>query len=296
MADRSWFVASGGKQEGPYSESVFRDLIGQGRVTPDTLVWSEGMTDWQRASDIPGLFSSSARPPAFPNSGPPQMRGSYAPGGPLAVEFGILDFTWRTLVLIIGMALVIPGPWVIAWYCRWMTTCVQVPGRPNLTFTGATMTLVIWYFGMIAVFVVLGLINYQIESSLINLIDLVVGAAFNWAFLRWFVANLASDGQPLGLKFSGSYLAYLGWTLLTSISFITIIGWAWVFTAQGRWTCRNIEGTRRAVVYNASGLQVLWRTIVTGIVCSLIIPIPWMVRWLTRWHASQVMLTERTNQ
>jgi hypothetical protein len=295
MADRSWFVASGGKQEGPYSESVFRDLIAQGRVTPDTLVWSEGMTDWQRASDVPGLFSATARPPAFPQSGPPQMRGGQAPGGPLSVDFGIWEFTWRTLVLIIGMLLIIPVPWVIAWYCRWMTSCVHVPGRPNLAFIGPTMTLAIWYFGMIVAFIVLGAINYEIESSVLDIVGFLVEMVFNWLFIRWFVANLASDGAPLGLKFSGSYLGYLGWNLLMSISFITIIGWAWVYTAQGRWMCGHVEGSRRAIVYNATGLQVLWRTLVTGIVCSLIIPIPWMVRWLMRWHASQVALVERTN-
>src|ERR1700753_500767 len=76
MAERSWFVASGGKQEGPHSETVFRGLIGQGQVTPDTLVWTEGMAEWQRAGDIPGLFSAAARPPAFPGSGLPQSSGS----------------------------------------------------------------------------------------------------------------------------------------------------------------------------------------------------------------------------
>ncbi len=295
MSDRSWFVASGGKQEGPYAETQFRDLIGQGRVTPDTLIWSEGMSDWQRAGDIPGLFSGASRPPAFPQSGPPQARGSFAAGGTLSVDFGIWEFTWRTLVLVIGCLFLIPGPWVIAMYCRWMTTCVHVPGRPNLSFTGPTMTLVIWYFGMVVILIVLAVIGSLIESSVVNGVSFLVYIVFNWLFLRWFVANLASDGQPLGLTFSGSYLAYVGWNILDSISFITIIGWAWVFTAQGRWMCRNIEGTRRAVVYNATGLQVLWRSIVTGIVCSLIIPIPWMVRWLTRWHASQVVLAERTN-
>src|SRR4051795_10969557 len=120
MANRSWFVASGGKQEGPYSESVFRDLIGSGAVMPDTLVWSEGMAEWQKAGAVPGLFSGGSRPPPYPNAGVPQARGSLGSGGPLSIDFGILEFVWRTLVFVIGCVLIIPAPWVLVWYIKWI--------------------------------------------------------------------------------------------------------------------------------------------------------------------------------
>jgi hypothetical protein len=48
----SWFYASEGKQQGPYPEGQFRDLIAQGVVRPDTLVWSEGMAGWQKAAEF----------------------------------------------------------------------------------------------------------------------------------------------------------------------------------------------------------------------------------------------------
>ncbi len=70
--------------------------------------------------------------------------------------------------------------------------------------------------------------------------------------------------------------AFIGWQILVVVSFITIIGWAWVSTAWMRWICRNIQGTRREIVFNASGLEVLWRTIVFAIACVFIIPIPWV--------------------
>jgi hypothetical protein len=57
--------------------------------------------------------------------------------------------------------------------------------------------------------------------------------------------------------------------------------------------CRHIEGTRRDVVFEGSGLEFLWRSIVTLLVSLLIIPIPWMYRWLTRWLASQLVLVEK---
>jgi hypothetical protein len=66
------------------------------------------------------------------------------------------------------------------------------------------------------------------------------------------------------------------------------------YTAQMRWICRHIEGTRREVVFKASGLQYLWRVLVAALACSFIIPIPWMFRWIVRWQASQTVLVERT--
>ena len=57
MSNRSWFFAARGQQQGPYPEAQLRALIVKGAVTADTLVWSEGMADWQKAGIIPGLFS-----------------------------------------------------------------------------------------------------------------------------------------------------------------------------------------------------------------------------------------------
>jgi hypothetical protein len=62
MAERSWFYAAGGQQQGPVSEAQLRDLIARGTVTADTLVWSEGMAAWQRAGEVPGLFQRRGFP------------------------------------------------------------------------------------------------------------------------------------------------------------------------------------------------------------------------------------------
>jgi hypothetical protein len=122
---------------------------------------------------------------------------------------------------------------------------------------------------------------------------ILVQFALYWLLIKWFVANISSNGQPLGLNFSGSVWGYLGWSILSLVSIITIIGWAWVYVAQLRWMCRHIEGTRREVIFNGTGLEFLWRSIVTGLVCLLIIPIPWMYRWFARWLVSQTALVEK---
>jgi hypothetical protein len=291
MSDRSWFYASEGQQLGPYPKAQLRDLIARGTVRADTLVWSEGMAGWQRAAEIPGLMSGRSGPPSILQGGPPVIAGGSGSGS-LSLDFGIWDFTWRSIVLLIGLLFVIPAPWAMVWYIRWIVSCVQVPGRPNLSFTGTASTIAAWYFGAIVLVICVALTGVQWLNNLMVIVQLVL----YWLLIKWLVANLASNGQPLGLSFSGSFWAYLGWTVLGVIAIITIIGWAWVYVAQLRWFCRNIQGTRREVAFIGTGLEFLWRAVVAVHACLFVIPIPWMYRWMMRWLASQTVLADRNTQ
>jgi hypothetical protein len=288
MPNRSWYCASKGRQHGPFPEAQFREFIATGKVRADTMVWNESMVDWQRAGDIPGLIASAARPPAMPGRGPAPPRA--VASGSLSIDFEILDFVRQALIFFVGSILIIPLPWVLVSTLKWVTSRTQVPGRPGLTFAGKVETILWWYFGAVAALIVLNFVGGRIASY----ISLLVQFGLAWLATRWFVANLASgDEQPLGLKFVGPIWTYLGWNILDALSTITIIGWAWVYTAQTRWICSNIEGTRREIVFKASGLEYLWRTLVTVIGCAFIIPIPWVMHWMMSWLASQTELVER---
>jgi len=296
MSNRSWFFAANGKQHGPYPEPEFRNYIANGTIRGDTLVWAEGMANWQKAGDIPGLMSGNSSPPAFPHVGVVQASryghddGGVSDDGVISVEFGIWEFTWRSLVLVFSFLFVIPVPWALLMYCRWIVSCVHVPQRPNLGFTGGAVELM-WFYAAGLLYIVAA----WTQSQTLNFAFTVVEFVLYWLFIKWFMANLSSNGQPLGLSFSGSFWGFLGWSLLAVVSIITIIGWAWVYVAQLRWMCRHIEGTRREVVFNATGLEFLWRAVVTALACLLIIPIPWMYRWFARWMASQIALEPRAS-
>ncbi len=43
----NWFYESTGQQQGPVNEQELDRLIAEGKITPDTLVWREGLADWQ---------------------------------------------------------------------------------------------------------------------------------------------------------------------------------------------------------------------------------------------------------
>jgi hypothetical protein len=297
MSNRSWFFASQGQQQGPYPEAQLRDFIARGTVTAATLVWSQGMAVWQKAGNIPGLLSGHSDPAVEPHA-PGSLAGmGDADRGSLSIDFGIWEFIWRSLVFTIGAFLIIPFPWVTAMYCRWIVSCTHVPGRPNLAFTGRTVTILWWYLGVLALAVAAGVAKSLLPDSApfqsLNIGAGLVEMFLYWLAIGWFIANISSDGQLLGLRFSGSFWAYFGWCVLVFVSLFTIIGWAWVWTAQMRWMCRHVEGTRREVLFTATGWQMLIRTWVLGLASILVIPIPWMMRWYTRWYASHVVLVER---
>jgi hypothetical protein len=301
MSDRSWFYAAQGQQQGPFPEAQFRNLIARSTVTADTLVWTDGMAGWQRCGDIPGLMSGRSGPPAMPQPRGQQasVTGQYGAAdqyagdrygtgdGRLSFEPGLWEFLGQSLLYGIGILLVVPAPWLATNFYRWAATRVRVPDRPNLAFTGQPMD--IWYaFVGIGILIYLGTLG-----NIIHLIAFVGQAYLSWMILRWVASNLSSNGQPLPITFNGSVLTYIGWHVLLIVSGITIIGWAWVAVAQMRWICRNVGGTHREILFNATGLEMLWRTIVLGFACIFIIPIPWMMRWYAQWLASQFALVER---
>jgi hypothetical protein len=291
MPNRSWFYAASGQQHGPFPEEQLRDLIARGTVRADTLVWSEGMAGWQKAGEIQGLMSMPPGPPSMPQrGGPPVMGGAYGGGhgsGTLSVDLGLFSLLGRGLLFIIGMLLIVPAPWTGTSFYRWAVSRLHVPGRPNLAFNGQVGDL--WY-----VFVLMGLLTYaSAYDTYIQLLSIPVQAFLSWLVLRWLASNLSSDGQKLPIAFDGSVVTFIGWQVLLYVSFITIIGWAWVTTAFMRWNCRNVSGTRREVVFNASGLSVLWRTLVFALSCVFIIPIPWTLRWYANWYVSQFELVQR---
>jgi hypothetical protein len=286
MSNRSWFFAFQGKQQGPYPEIQFREFIARGTIAADTLVWTEGMANWQRAGDVPGLLSG-ASPVIQHSGGPHASAGGYGVGS-LSIDLPLWAFLGRILLLMIGYVLVIPAPWTGTGFYRWMASRTEVPGRPNFAFTGQPGDL--WY-----VFVATGLMYYAgAYDDILQLILIPVSAFLFWILVRWLAGNLSSNGQQLPIAFNGSAVTFIGWQLLMYVSFITIIGWAWVITAWTRWICRHISGTRRELVFNGTGPEVLWRTILLALGCAFIIPIPWVMSWYNRWYVSQFALVERT--
>ncbi len=66
---RSWHLAENGRAVGPFPIEELARRAAAGRLGPETLVWSPGMSDWQpagRVAELAGLFE--AKPPPLPGA------------------------------------------------------------------------------------------------------------------------------------------------------------------------------------------------------------------------------------
>lgn len=65
-----FFVAVNGQQQGPYPIATLQQMVQQGSLTRDTLVWYQGMAAWTKASEVAELASLFAQvPPPLPPQG-----------------------------------------------------------------------------------------------------------------------------------------------------------------------------------------------------------------------------------
>jgi uncharacterized RDD family membrane protein YckC len=53
----NWYYANGGEKQGPVDQAAFDRLGAEGVIQQATLVWHEGLTDWQRYADTePAMY------------------------------------------------------------------------------------------------------------------------------------------------------------------------------------------------------------------------------------------------
>ena len=77
----NWFYSEGGAQKGPVDDAAFRALVANGTIRPDSLVWHEGMADWQPLSAAEPGLAPQVVPPPPPGSGAAPAAGAPLPPG-----------------------------------------------------------------------------------------------------------------------------------------------------------------------------------------------------------------------
>lgn len=81
MTDERIWIGRDGQQYGPYEEANVRQWLRQGKLTPDTLAWRDGMGDW---APLASLFPEHVEsvPPPFATVPPPPPAGAGASAAP----------------------------------------------------------------------------------------------------------------------------------------------------------------------------------------------------------------------
>src|SRR5690349_11993700 len=78
----AWTINVGGKVYGPYTSERMRAFVGEGRLTPNSLLAREGTSDWHEAREEPefaDLFAPRAPAPALTDT---QQTPAITPAAP----------------------------------------------------------------------------------------------------------------------------------------------------------------------------------------------------------------------
>ena len=84
--NQGWHIAIEGDQQGPFSLDILAGMVSEGKLTPESLVWREGMANWTAARDVAevaGILQTAAapvspRPATPPPAAPPPQPAAEA--------------------------------------------------------------------------------------------------------------------------------------------------------------------------------------------------------------------------
>jgi hypothetical protein len=81
----NWFYLKDNQQLGPVSQEQIEALLQSGEITPQSLVWQEGMADWKPAGEV---FVSATPTPAATQSESPYAVSNHQPAAAVAIAPG----------------------------------------------------------------------------------------------------------------------------------------------------------------------------------------------------------------
>jgi len=220
-----WFYATGGNRVGPVTPVAFENLVKDGAVKADTLVWSKGMPDWRPYGEVAGDTAVCTA------SGGRHWRRDMVPyeGGFISAEHK--DAYFQRLRE--GVAQ--PNQMVYAGFGRRFLAKL-VDGIVNWVMTTvADLGLSILFFGQMIFMpkandaaLTGNFIAFQGVSFLVNI---AIGLGYYWFFLKKYGATpgkmalgmkvVRSDGSPLTTgRIIGRYFAEWLSGLLFGIGYI----------------------------------------------------------------------------
>ena len=212
-----WYYLSGSESVGPIAVSDLRAAISQGTITPETLVWKEGLEGWAPVRSMPDISRVTTPPP------PPRV-GEVIGGPPgLAVPSPIRIVGKRILLAegfqlpdshcvscgkpshrrysrnfgytppAVWISIIAPIIWIILMVCLHKERKLRFGLCEEHTQKNLIMNLICWGSGLL--FIPFWIWAGNIESSSLSTVVALLGFAL---FVNWIVfCNLA---RPLKIE------------------------------------------------------------------------------------------------
>jgi hypothetical protein len=85
----NWYYAAGGQQQGPVDDAQLDALLSSGQINAETLIWRDGMANWQPLRQARSTPATLGAPPVQPGGEtPPVASGTSAAGEIVCAECG----------------------------------------------------------------------------------------------------------------------------------------------------------------------------------------------------------------
>lgn len=151
-----WFVHMDGQNQGPVEESSIRLWINSGRVTPDSLVWKDGMAEWLAAEIVcPQWFAG--RGANISSSSAKVAGGSVDSLGEICAELRRQTF-WIYSTSIVGLFAC--GCQILWWLFILISQIVAPPNNGQAVVVGLIGTLIGTVFSGLGMFCSVQLLRY----------------------------------------------------------------------------------------------------------------------------------------
>lgn len=230
-------------------------------------------------------------PPAAPTQAAPaggaRRVGHDFTGGALPL------FGWL-LLLGVSLVLIVPAPFALVAYMRWVLGKVRLSDGSNYRFLGTagSVWVLTTLYGIVQLINLWGSIRAEQEPvyNWVQVGVVPVNLVLGWFLLRWSLGFTEALGRRLA--FEGSVWGLIGWSLLIYVSFLTIIGWAWAFAGYMNWLAQKTRGPGLRYEFTGTGGQILWRTVVYVLGIIPIVTIPWSLKWYFRWMVQQFVVVD----
>src|ERR1043166_7990288 len=160
----NWYYAEAGQQVGPVTEEELLRLADGGRIQADTLVWHEGLPNWQAYGHVRPRTPGTAPLPPSMSAAPPSEIGATLPVLPMQLPYAGF---WIRL-----------GAKIIDWIAIGI-----VLGIPTGIISGLSLGRSLSIPGAIDLSVLTQM------SLFLQLASFVVTAIYNWFFLAKFAAT-----------------------------------------------------------------------------------------------------------
>lgn len=217
-----WYYAVNGERHGPVSDETLTQRVREGVVTPTTLVWQEGMADWQPYAKVRPWAGGTSNPGSATNE---RVNVSTVAGESVGFEFtgNWQEYfkIWVVNVLLTIATLGLYAAWAKVRKKRYLYSNTRLFGQA-FEYLGDSKKILVGNLIVVGVFFgysFVGVISPLIQFPLM----LLLFAAVPWVIVRAFCFNARNSAwRGLRFNFTGDYakaaMVYLLWTMTVPLT------------------------------------------------------------------------------